>query len=215
MDAPFNEVLTTVDQLREHYRQPSRLVQAKKAGGLDAVTTAFIAGSPFVLLATSAADGTCDVSPRGGPPGFVRVLDEQRLALPDLNGNNLLDSLINLTSNGHVGLLFLIPGRDETLRVDGRAWITVDPGVLELWDAELTRPKAAIGVEVRHAFIHCAKSFRRGRVWDAAAWAELAAAPDACELLISHVGLDTDPAEMRANLEESYERELAEETVNR
>ncbi len=164
-------------------------------------------------MATSAADGTCDVSPRGGPPGFVRVLDGQRLALPDLSGNNLLDSLINLTSNGHVGLLFLIPGRDETLRVEGRAWITVDPGVLGLWDAELARPKTAIGVEVQHAFIHCAKSFRRGRVWDVRLWAELTGAPDACEVLISHVGLDADPAEIRASLEETYARDLAEETV--
>ena len=214
MDAPFNQVLITVDELREHYRQPSRLVQAKKAGGLDGVTTAFIAGSPFVLMATSAADGTCDVSPRGGPPGFVRVLDGHRLALPDLSGNNLLDSLINLTGNGNVGLLFLIPGRDETLRVDGRAWITVDPGVLELWDAELARPKTAIGVEVHHAFIHCAKSFRRGRVWDASSWVELTGAPDACELLISHIGLEAEPAEVRASLEEGYARDLAEEAAS-
>ena len=123
----------------------------------------------------------------------MRVLDGHRLALPDLSGNNLLDSLINLTGNGHVGLLFLIPGRDETLRVDGRAWVTVDPAVLELWDAELARPKTAIGVEVHHAFIHCAKSFRRGRVWDASSWVELTGAPDACELLISHVGLEAEP----------------------
>ena len=215
MAAPFSEILTTVDELREHYRQPSRLVESKKVGGLEGVTTAFIAGSPFVLLATSAADGSCDVSPRGGPPGFVRVLDEHRLALPDLGGNNLLDSLINVTGNGHVGLLFLIPGRDETLRVDGRAWITVDPTVLELWDAELRRPKTAIGVEVHHAFIHCAKAFRRGRVWDTGSWGELTGAPDACELLISHVGLDAEPAEVRASMEEEYALDLAEESVGR
>ena len=134
MDTPFDHVLTTVDELRELYRQPSRLVQGKKVGTLDDATRTFIAASPFVLLATAAADGSCDVSPRGGPPGFVRALDDRRLALPDLSGNNLLDSLVNLTSNPHVGLLFLLPGRDETLRVDGRAWVTVDPTVLELWD---------------------------------------------------------------------------------
>ena len=98
--------------------------------------------------------------------------------------------------------------------MDGRAWITVDPSVLELWDVELARPKTAIGVEVRHAFIHCAKSFRRGRVWDASSWAELNGAPDACELLISHIGLEADAAEVRASLEEGYARDLAEEAVS-
>jgi PPOX class probable FMN-dependent enzyme len=210
MDTPFAHVLTTVDELRERYRQPSRLVQAKKVDTLDETTRAFIAASPFVLLATAAADGSCDVSPRGGPPGFVRVLDDRRLALPDLSGNNLLDSLINLTSNAHVGLLFLLPGRDETLRVDGRAWITVDPSLLELWEGELTPPKAVVGVEVAHAFIHCAKSFRRGRVWDPASWAALAA-PDACEVLVSHLALDASPADVRANLEEGYAHDLEAE----
>jgi PPOX class probable FMN-dependent enzyme len=149
MDAPFAHVLTTVEELRTHYREPSRLVQRKKVEHLDDVTRSFIAASPFVLLATASVDGTCDVSPRGGPPGFVRVLDDRRLALPDLSGNNLLDSLINLASNAHVGLLFLIPGRDETLRVDGRAWVTTDPELLGRWDDELARPKTAIGVEVQ------------------------------------------------------------------
>ena len=212
MDTPFDHVLTTVDELRERYRQPSRVVQAKKVGALDEATQAFIGASPFVLLATAAADGTCDVSPRGGPPGFVRVVDERRLALPDLSGNNLLDSLVNLTSNPHVGLLFLLPGRDETLRVDGRAWVTVDPPVLDLWDGELARPKTAVGVEVEHAFIHCAKSFRRGRVWDPSSWTELAA-PDACELLVSHIGLEVSPADVRANLEEGYAHDLQAEVA--
>jgi hypothetical protein len=189
MDTPFAHVLTSVDELRERYRQPSRLVQAKKVDTLDETTRAFIAASPFVLLATAAADGSCDVSPRGGPPGFVRVLDDRRLALPDLSGNNLLDSLINLTSNAHVGLLFLLPGRDETLRVDGRAWVTVDPPLLELWDGELMAPKAVVGV-----------------------WAELVA-PDACELLVSHLALDASPADVRANLEEGYAHDLEAEAA--
>ena len=213
MDAPFAHVLTTVEELRTLYREPSRLVQRKKVDRLDDVTRSFIAASPFLLLATASADGTCDVSPRGGPPGFVRVLDDRRLAVPDLSGNNLLDSLVNLTSNGHAGLLFLIPGRDETLRVDGRAWVTDDPDVLGRWDDELARPKTAIGVEVQHAFIHCAKSFRRGRVWDPSSWTELAGAPDACELLVAHVGHRRVEADVRASLEEGYAADLAAEAV--
>ncbi len=213
MPAPFDHVLTTIDELRTLYREPSRTVQRKKTDRLDGNTRAFIQGSPFVLMATSAADGSCDVSPRGGPPGFVRVLDERRLALPDLSGNNLLDSLANMASNPHVGLLFLLPGRDETLRVDGRAWVTIDPSVLELWDGELTRPKTAVGIEVQHAFVHCAKSFRRGRVWDPASWEALSGAPDACDLLINHIGLDVEASAVRASLEESYQRDLAAESV--
>ena len=92
------------------------------------------------------------------------------------------------------------------------AWVTVDPPVLDRWDDELTRPKTAVGVEVEHAFIHCAKSFRRGRVWDPSSWTELAA-PDACELLVFHIGLEVSPADVRANLEEGYAHDLAVERL--
>jgi PPOX class probable FMN-dependent enzyme len=213
MVAPFEHVVTTADQLRALYRAPSRTVQRKKTDRMDDATQRFIQASPFLLMATSAADGSCDVSPRGGPPGFVRVLDDRRLVIPDLSGNNLLDSLVNLTTNPHLGLLFLIPGRDETLRVDGGAWITTAPRILALWDGELRQPKTAVGVEVEHAFVHCAKSFRRGRVWDAESWAEVGLAPDACDLLIAHIGLDAEANDIRASLEESYRRDLAADSV--
>ena len=140
------------------------------------------------------------MSPRGGPPGFVQVLDEQRLAIPDLSGNNLLDSISNIVLNPHVGLLFVLPGRDETLRVNGRAWLTTDDAVLDGFTAELRRPKAAIGVEVVDAFVHCAKSFRRGQVWEPASWAP-DVAPSAAELLTCHIELDATPEQLAANLE--------------
>jgi PPOX class probable FMN-dependent enzyme len=179
---------------------------------IDPSTAAFIATSPFCLLATADTDGRCDVSPRGGPPGFVRTLDEHRLAVPDLSGNNILDSLTNIVANPHVGLLFVVPGRDETLRLEGRACLTTDPAVLSLWDDELRTPKVAIGIEVVTAYVHCAKSFRRGRVWDPASWAELdALAPDACDILVENMALDIDPAVIRANLEQGYGESLAEE----
>src|SRR3954452_17004605 len=117
----FSEIVESLEHLRTIYREPGPMVKAKKAGRVDDAVRGFIAGSPFCLLATSDADGNCDVSPRGGPPGFVHVLDDTRLAIPDLSGNNLLDSLTNTVANPHVGLLFPIPGRDETLRVEGRA----------------------------------------------------------------------------------------------
>ena len=209
--AAFTDVVGSAEELGALYRQPSKLVQAKKVRRLDEVTRAFVAASPFCLLSTADADGRCDVSPKGGPPGFVKVIDDDRVAVPDLNGNNLIDSLRNIVANGHAGLLVLVPGKDETLRIDGRAVVTTDPAVLDLWDDELRRPKVAVGIEVDAAFIHCAKAFRRGRVWDPAAWVELAGAPDGCDLIVSHLGLEQSPTELRASFEQGYEKGLAED----
>lgn len=211
MSDAFPATIGSLDQLRSLYREPSGLVRSKKLDHLDDAARGFVAGSPFCLLATADRDGRCDVSPRGGPPGFVRVLDERRLVLPDLSGNNLLDSLSNIVANPGCGLLFIVPGRDETLRLDGTASITTDPALLSLWDDELRTPKVAIGVEVANAFIHCAKSFRRGWVWDPASWSELDA-PDACDILVSNLGLDDDAAAaLRDQREDAYVRALDEE----
>lgn len=212
--AEFTATVSTLEALRALYREPSKVVQAKKVPRLDDTARTYIARSPFCLLATADAAGRCDVSPRGGPPGFVRTLDAQRLVIPDLSGNNLLDSLQNIVANSHAGLLFVIPGRDETLRVEGDACLTTDPALLSLWDDELRAPRVAIGIRVRTVYIHCAKSFRRGRVWDPDSWAALADAPDACALLAEQVGLDVDPAVIRQNLEESYAKDLREERAD-
>lgn len=208
----FASTLTDLDELRTLYREPPASLLKKKVERIDPTAAAFIAASPFCLLGTSDVDGNCDVSPRGGPPGFVRVLDEHRLAIPDLSGNNILDSLTNILANPHLGLLFVIPGREESLRVEGRACLTTDPGVLGLWDDELKTPKLAIGIEVGTAYIHCAKSFRRGRVWQPESWGELdAAAPGACEILVENLAIDYDPALIAADLEKGYQLALAEE----
>jgi uncharacterized protein len=212
--AEFTATVSTHEALRALYREPSKVVQAKKVPRLDDTARAFIARSPFCLLATADAAGRCDVSPRGGPPGFVRTLDAQRLVIPDLSGNNLLDSLQNIVGNSHAGLLFVMPGRDETLRVEGEACLTTDPALLSLWDDELRAPRVAIGIGVRTVYIHCAKSFRRGRVWDPGSWAELADAPDACAVLVEQVGLDIDPAVVRQNLEQGYAQDLREERAD-
>lgn len=170
MSEGFGDVVGSMAELRSLYRPPHELAVRKKRPVLDPSARAFIESSPFVLLATADAAGRCDVSPRGGPRGFVKVIDDERLALPDLNGNNLLDSLSNVVANPFVGLLFLVPGRDETLRVDGRACVTTDPVILDLFVAELRRPVCAVGVQIETVFLHCAKAFRRGRVWDASSW---------------------------------------------
>jgi len=200
----FAHVVGDVAKLRALYCEPSGVVRKKKLPRLDDLTRRFIEGSPFCLLATADAEGNCDVSPRGGPPGFVRVLDDRRLAMPDLSGNNLLDSLRNVVENAHAALLFVIPGREETLRVEGGAWLTTNPELLAVWDGELRRPRAAIGVEVNTVYVHCAKAFRRGRVWDPSSW-DAHVAPDICEMAVTHFGLDL----ARADLEASYDLDLA------
>jgi uncharacterized protein len=211
--APFEHVIDSVEALRELYREPSELARRKKIALLDDGCRAVIEAAPLVFVGTSGPDGACEVSPRGGPPGFVQVIDEQRLAIPDLSGNNLLDTIRNIVLNPHVGLLFVLPGRDETLRVNGRAWLTTHDAVLDGFTVELRRPKAAIGVEVVDAFVHCAKSFRRGRVWEPASWAP-DVAPSAAELLACHFDIDVTPEQLAANLEQSYARDLAAERAD-
>lgn len=202
---PFAQCITTESELREHYRQPADTTRAKRIGLLDEHCRAFIAHSPFVLLATAAPDGTADVSPKGGPAGFVPVLDEPRLAIPDLAGNNLLDSLTNLLHSTAIGLLFVIPGRDETLRVNGRGYITRDPAVLHAADVRGKRPTAAIGVDVNEAFIHCAKAFRRGALWKPDEWPDRSAIASAACMLRDHVELhEISETDIAAALEADY-----------
>jgi len=207
----FSSVVSSEAAQRQLCREPHRFVKEKKVQRLDDVTRAFIAASPFCLLATSDVEGRCDVSPKGGPAGFVKALDDRRVALPDLNGNNLIDSLVNIVGNPHAALLLLIPGQGETLRIDGRASVTTDPGVLALWDDELRRPKAAVGIEVEAAFIHCAKAFRRGRLWEPDSWSDYEGAPDGCDVIISQMQLTHDPAAIRAGFEEGYRQGLADD----
>ncbi len=203
--------INSLDQLRELYRQPSKRVQEKKGGTIEGAAADFLAASPFFCLATADADGRCDVSPRGGPPGQIKVLgDGSAVAFPDLSGNNLIDSLTNIVSNRWAGLLVLVPGYDETMRIDGRASVTTDPDVLSLWSNELRTPKVAVVIDIESAFLHCAKAFRRGALWQPETWPEMAdtAGP---EMFNAIAGTDNDPQEMRTALEADYEASLAEE----
>lgn len=165
----FDAVVTTEAELRDLYRMPGSVVE-KVLGHLDPHARTFIEAAPFVLVGTASSDGTGDVSPKGGPPGFVVVLDDQRLVIPDLAGNNLLDSITNIVAGSGVGLLFVVPGVEETLRVNGHACITTDPTVLDACEVKDRRPKAAIGVTVTHQYMHCAKAFRRSELWNPQTW---------------------------------------------
>lgn len=181
--AAFDDILTTEQDLRAIMGTPSTRAVMKVQNSLDAHTRAFIAQSPFLLLATSDTDGHCDVSPKGDAPGFVQIIDDRRLVIPERPGNKRLDGMLNVLANGHVGLIFMVPGREETLRVNGKAWITRDPALLTRCVAQGKAPLVAIGVEIEQCFLHCPKAFIRSRLWNQQAWPAADALPSmACVL---------------------------------
>jgi PPOX class probable FMN-dependent enzyme len=181
-------------ELRALHAPPSAIVRRKCVDRLDKHCRDFIALSPFLVLGTANAKGEADVSPRGDPPGFVKVLDDKTLLIPDRPGNNLLDSLSNILANPEVGLLFLIPGFDETLRVNGRAEAVRDPALLAPLAVEGKPPKVAILVHVREAYLHCAKSFRRARLWDPAARVPRETLPTLGKMVMDMAALNYDAA---------------------
>ena len=171
--------------LRALIGDPSDLVRTKITRRLNDLTRQFIERSPFLCLATSAPDGTCDVSPRGDPAGFVRILDEQRLLIPERPGNKLADSLRNILQNPNVGLLFFIPGIGHTLRVNGRATIVDDPELLAGSVVEGKTPKLALLVEIDEVFTHCSKAFLRSQLWDPELHVDRTKLPSSGEILRS------------------------------
>ena len=169
-------------ELRALLGDPAELVRAKVSDRLNDLTRRFIDLSPFVLLATSAPDGTCDVSPRGDPAGFVRVLDDRTLLLPDRPGNRLADSLRNILRNPHVGLLFVVPGVGDTLRVNGRATVETEEELLAPSAVEGKVPRLGLLIEIDEVFTHCSKAFLRARLWDPATFVERTALPSSGEV---------------------------------
>jgi uncharacterized protein len=191
--------------LRTTIGEPSELVRSKVSDHLNDLTRQFVERSPFLCLATAAADGTCDVSPRGDPAGFVRVLDERTLLLPDRPGNRLADSLRNVLQNPNVGLLFILPGVSDTLRVNGRAAIVTEPELLEPCAVDGKVPKLALRIEIDQVFTHCSKAFLRAGLWDPERYVARDELPSPGELMRS-VGADVDPGKYDAERAERYER---------
>jgi uncharacterized protein len=189
--------------LRGCYRPPSEMVVKKARPRIDPVAARFVAASPLVVLATSSASGT-DASPRGGPPGFVKVLDPDHLGFGDLSGNNRLDSYTNIVEHPEVGILFLVPGMDDTLRVNGRARVTTDPSVLDRTAIDGVHPKVALVVEVDECFVHCAKALRRSGVWQPDTWLPAEERPSGAKVVTDQFQLDADPAAIEAELEVGY-----------
>jgi uncharacterized protein len=161
----------------EHFGTPEPMVRDKVEGRLTEVHREWIEGTPLVFVATSSLDGRCDVSPKGDPPGFVKVLDEVTLAIPERSGNRRMDGFHNILENPHAGLIFVIPGRPETLRVNGRARIVTDGPFFDAMVVRSHRPPLALVVEVEETFFHCPKSFARSKTWKPDSWAPTAVRP--------------------------------------
>ncbi len=205
----FDHLVTTEAELRELLGHPSEMVVQKTISQLDQHCRNFMAQSPFMLLATANAAGECDVSPRGDAPGFVLILDEKRLVIPERPGNRKLDSLTNIVSNPRVGLLFLMPGMGETLRINGRAYITRDPSLLERMEARGKRPLLGIGVYVEECFLHCAKALKRSQLWQTQSWPASTDLPSAAQIFHDHANLpETTVEQVEKSLEESYRTRL-------
>jgi uncharacterized protein len=195
------------DALRRIYKQPSDRVRRKQLDRLDRHCRRFVELSPFLILATSDTEGSVDATPRGGAPGFVHVADDRTLLIPDRPGNNRLDSLRNLLANPGAGLLFFVPGIDETLRVNGTVEISADDQLRNLFAVDGRIPATVLVVSVREAFLHCAKALMRSRLWDQDARVERSALPTMGEMLKDQLGQD-GRAESQEKMLERYRDSL-------
>lgn len=197
--------ITDATLLRELYGQPVGRALKKQLSRFERHSRRFVELSPFCLLATSDAEGRADVTPRGGPAGFVRILDDQHLLLPDWPGNNRLDSLLNILANPEVGLLFLIPGVDESLRVNGRAEIRTDPEFLDYYVDQGRLPRTVLHVEAREIYLHCGKALMRSALWQARV--ERSVLPSMGQMLKDQIA-GLEHAETQAEMLERYRQTL-------
>lgn len=195
-----------MDEVRARLGEPDAMTVNKIQDHIDEHIRLFIAHSPFLAMATADTSGRADCSPRGDYPGFVKVLDEHTLAIPDRPGNKIADSFRNLAENDGIGLLFLIPGSRESLRVNGRAYPTDEPDVLARMQIEASEPELALVVEVEEAYFHCGRALIRSRLWDPASQALAGELPTPGEVAAAQFGLDIDPRLIEAGLEEGYRK---------
>jgi PPOX class probable FMN-dependent enzyme len=200
-------VIDTRESLRALYPVAKERSVRKQLSQLDRHCLRFIALSPFVVLASGGKEGHLDASPRGGAPGFVKALDSTTLLIPDAPGNNRLDTLENIVGTGRIGLLFLIPGVDETLRVNGRARLSDENSLLDRFKDEKRAPKLVIQVKVEDAYLHCAKALMRSRLWSPESRVERAVLPTMGQMLNDQTGIQTAP-ETQEQMVERYRPDL-------
>jgi PPOX class probable FMN-dependent enzyme len=188
--ATFSHLLTTEADLRAIYKAPHRHIAAKALGCIDAHARRFIERSPFACLGTAGPDGLGDVTPRGGAPGFIHVLDERLLALPDRPGNNRIDTLTNLTTCPGVGLLFFIPGFEDTLRVNGVARVSTDETLMQRFVESDKPPRSVMLIDVKEIYFHCGKAIRRAALWDPARFADRSSFPTMGEVYRDQLAIE-------------------------
>ena len=186
-DQKTDTVVANEDDLRGNYGEPMDIALMKQLGKLDTHCKEFISRSPFLCIGTSAADGKADVSPRGDPPGFVQVLDDNTIFIPDRPGNNRLDTMSNIIANPNVGLLFLIPGFEDALRVNGKAKLVKDEKILERCAVNRKVPTMGIMVEINEAYLHCAKAVRRSKLWKVESQQDRKEMPTLAQMILEQV----------------------------
>lgn len=205
----FKRQINTEQELRDLLGYPSELVMNKAIQKLDEHCRRFIAKSPFLCMSTSDASGACDVSPRGDTAGFVHILDDQHLVIPERPGNRRLDSIRNILANPYIGIIFMIPGLEETLRINGKACIVQDDDLLEQMKARGKKPMLGIGVQVEECYIHCAKAFKRSALWEPSSWLTSEERPHIPSILASHANMKgITSKEVELSLKDTYENRL-------
>ncbi|QQE76515.1 pyridoxamine 5'-phosphate oxidase family protein [Brevibacillus composti] len=205
----FREVVSTEAELREWMGESSEVVKRKVITHLDEHCMQYIAKAPFLIVATADRDGYCDASPRGDAPGFVHVIDEHHLVIPERPGNRRMDSMRNILTNPQIGLIFIIPGLEETLRINGRAFVIRDADILEKMAVQGKVPAIGIGVRVQECFVHCAKAFKRSGLWTPEKWLAKEELPSMAKALADHVKMPgMTEEEMARSLEEAYTKRL-------
>ena len=200
-------MIESVEALRRVYSEAKGRAVQKQIDHIDVHCARFIGLSPFVVIASVDAHGALDASPRGGAPGFVRVSNARTLLMPDSPGNNRLDTLTNIMATGSVGLLFMIPGVDETLRVNGTARLNDDASILSTFAGDKRTPKLVIEVTVREAYLHCAKAFMRSQLWNLGSIVDRAALPTMGEMLSDQTGMPGAP-ETQEEMQARYAADL-------
>lgn len=200
--ADFDGVVGSLEEIREHIGEPVPPVVAKVMDHIDQVSRGIIEKSPFIVLASATADGYPDISPKGDPAGFVRVLGEKYLAIPDRPGNRRVDTFTNLLQNPYLAVIFLIPGKGETLRVTGESRIVRDQALRESMAVNGRVPEFAIVIHVERVLIHCPKCVVRAKLWQPAAWPDASETASIDEAMIAHAQLDMSPEELQALAEQ-------------
>lgn len=202
------DYVSTREELRSAFEATHEVAVRKVLRSLDGHARRFIGRSPFLLIGSQDASGNADVSPKGDLPGFVQVLDDRTLAIPDRPGNNRLDTWQNIIENPGVGLIFMIPGMNETLRVNGEARLTLDADLCARLQVNGRPAKAVLVVKVREAYMHCAKAFIRSRLWSPDSWAPRSGMPTLGQILKDQAELPGSADEFDGILDEAYRTTL-------